>query len=333
MRRLAGLVAVVLGASVLAGCGTADPDLDAVAARLAGSPTAAGGAQPIVVSSSGRAAVRAQIGDLPVDAAARAALPAAIREQGVLRVGNINAVSPPIQFGPDDDPAHLQGVEVDLRDAVARVLGLRVQSQIGTFESILPGLQSGKYDVGQGNFGVTEARKATLDFTTYYDDGFGFLGASAPGAWSPAGGTVTALVPDLCGRRIGTSAGTTFITKLQDQAAQCAARGLAPYTLSTYTDAAAYTLALQQTRLDVFVSSAISMQYAAQTRPQVLRYLGRVNAEHVGFATRRGSGLAEPLQLATAQVMSSGLYARILAAWGVSGAAIPASQVNPPGLR
>lgn len=333
MRRAALAVAAVLGVSLLAGCGTADPDLDAVAASLAGSPTAAGGAQPIVVSSSGRDAVRAQIDDLGVDDAARAALPAAVRDGGVLRVGNINAVSPPIQFGPDNDPAHLQGVEVDLRDAAAKVLGLTVQSQIGTFDSILPGLQSGKYDVGQGNFGVTEARKATIDFTTYYDDGFGFLGSAAPDAWAPDGGTVTALVPDLCGRRIGTGVGTTFITKLEDQAAQCAAQGLAPYTVSTYTDAAAYTLALQQGRLDVFVSSAISMQYSAQTRPQVLRYLGRVNAEHVGFATRKGSGLAEPLQLAVAQVMASGLYEQILAAWGVSGAAIPESQVNPPGLR
>lgn len=338
MRRAGGraVVAVIVGvlaATLLAGCGTADPDLDAVAASLAGSPSAAAGAKPIVVSSSGADAVRQQIDALGVDDAARAALPAAIRDGGVLRVGNINGVSPPIQFSPDNNPAHLKGVEIDLRDAAAKVLGLTVQSQIGTFDSILPGLQSGKYDVGQGNFGVTEARKATIDFTTYYDDGFGFLGSSASGAWSPEGGKVTALVPDLCGRAVGTSVGTTFIAKLEDQASQCTAQGLKPFTVSTYTDAAAYTLALQQGRLDVFVSTAIGMQYAAQTRPQALKYLGRINAEHVGFATRKGSGLAQPLQLAITKVMQSGLYQKILAAWGVSGAAIPASQVNPPGLQ
>ena len=334
MRTRAALAVLTLAAAVgLTACGTRDPDLDAVAASLAGSPSAAGGAQPIVVSESGQDEVRTAIGELGGDAAARAALPADIRADGVLGVGNINGVSPPIQFAPDNDPAHLRGVEIDLRDAVAKVLGLQVKSQIGTFDSILPGLQSGKYDVGQGNFGVTEARKATIDFSTYYDDGFGFLGSSLPGAWAPDGGTVKALVPDLCGRAVGTSVGTTFIAKLQDQASQCTAQGLKPFTVSTFTDAAAYTLALQQGRLDVFVSTAIGMQYAAQTRPQVLKFLGRVNAEHVGFATRKGSGLAQPLTDAVNVVIASGLYEQILAAWGVSSAAVPESQVNPPGLR
>ena len=333
MRRravVAVVAAVVVAAGLLTACGTRDPNLDAVAASLAGSVSA--GPQSIVVSDTGQTQVRNAISGLSVDTAARAALPTAIRSGGVLRVGNINGITPPIQFAADNDPAHLKGVEIDLRDAAAKLLGLRVQSQIGTFDSILPGLQSGKYDVGQGNFGVTEARKATIDFTTYYDDGFGFLGSAAPGAFTPDNGTVKALVPDLCGRRIGTSVGTSFIAQLQDRAGGCAAAGLKPYTVSTYSDAAAYTLALQQGRLDVFVSTAIGMQYAAQTRPGVLRYLGKINSEHVGFATRKGSGLARPLQLAIEQVMISGLYKKILAAWGVSGAAITQSQVNPPGL-
>jgi ABC-type amino acid transport substrate-binding protein len=39
--------------------------------------------------------------------------------------------------------------------------------QNGTFATIIPGVQNGKYDVGQDNFGVTAAPEKVVDFATY----------------------------------------------------------------------------------------------------------------------------------------------------------------------
>ena len=67
---------------------------------------------------------------------------------------------------------------MDLRNAVAKVLGVSWKGQNGTFVTIIPGVQNGKYQVGQDNFGVTRAREQVVDFATYLHDAQAFPGAS-----------------------------------------------------------------------------------------------------------------------------------------------------------
>ena len=59
------------------------------------------------------------------------------------------------------------------------MLGVSWNVQNGTFATIIPGVQNGKYDVGQDNFGVTAAARQVVDFATYLNDGQAFLGAAA----------------------------------------------------------------------------------------------------------------------------------------------------------
>ncbi len=63
---------------------------------------------------------------------------------------------------------------VDFADAVAKVLGIELKTEQAGFEAILPALDSGKYDFGASNFGVTDERRKTIDFVTYINDGQGF---------------------------------------------------------------------------------------------------------------------------------------------------------------
>lgn len=83
-----------------------------------------------------------------------ALLPADVRKTGTLRVGSSVGFPPGAYYpnGTDKDP---EGQDIDIADAVAKVLGLELQRQDASFETILPALGSGKYDVGTGNFGVT----------------------------------------------------------------------------------------------------------------------------------------------------------------------------------
>ena len=48
----------------------------------------------------------------------------------------------------------------------------------GTFVTIIPGVQNGKYQVGQDNFGATRARAQVVDFATYLNGAQAFPGAS-----------------------------------------------------------------------------------------------------------------------------------------------------------
>ncbi|MDJ0344443.1 transporter substrate-binding domain-containing protein [Streptomyces sp. H10-C2] len=110
----------------------------------------------------------------------------------------------------------------DLRNAVAKVLGVNWKEEHGTFVTIIPGVQNGKFDVGQGNFGVTETREKVVDFASYLTDGQSFLSAKSLGL-----NKVTQLT-DLCGLTVATSPGSTFQQILNDGAGKCAGVGKTP---------------------------------------------------------------------------------------------------------
>lgn len=259
------------------------------------------------------------------DPAAHAALPEHVRQSGELVVGaDPGHGTPPTQFVDDD--GRDAGVESDLRAAVGRVLGVRMRVEQASFDAILPALSSGKFDVGQSNFGVTEPRKHTVDFVTYYRDGFGFVVPTGNPLPPPRS------ITDLCGLRVGTGAGTSFERTLSEQVGRCAQLGKPPYEVATYSDRVTGLLATTQDKEDVFLLTAMGLQYAAERQPQRFHYLGKINVERVGFALAKGSPLAEPLRRAVQQIIDDGTYQRILGRWGVSSSAQPYSEINPPGL-
>nr|MDT0526586.1 transporter substrate-binding domain-containing protein [Streptomyces sp. DSM 41633] len=103
---------------------------------------------------------------------AAALLPEEVRKAGTLRIAAATG-SPPGAFY-EKDGTTLSGADIDFADAAAKVLGLELKREVASFEGILPALSSGKYDLGTGNFGVTEERLKTIDFVTYINDGQGF---------------------------------------------------------------------------------------------------------------------------------------------------------------
>jgi polar amino acid transport system substrate-binding protein len=52
----------------------------------------------------------------------------------------------------------------------------------------------------------------------------------------------------------------------------------------------------------------------------------------VAITTRKGSGLADALTIATNSLIASGDYARILDRWHLEEEALKQSETNPPGL-
>lgn len=309
-RGLPAATALLLAALAVQACGTKDPTTTAGTQGAAAHATA----QNIVAG-------------VTKDDALAVRLPPAVKNSGKLAIGNnVKAGRPPFQFLGDDNKTP-RGVEIDLRDAIARELGLQVESTDGAWTSILPGLSAGKYEVAQGNFGVTEERKKVYDFVTYYTDGFGFV--VKKGSTLPA---VTKLT-DLCGLKIGTGAGTSFVTVLQTRAGDCAKLGKKPWAVATYSDTSGLLLGLEQGHDDVDVSTAIGLQYQVSLQPDKIAFDGKIYTENVGFVVKKGDPLAPVLQKAVQKLIDSGAYGRILAAWGLQGAAIPTSQINPPGLQ
>ncbi|MFF5898480.1 transporter substrate-binding domain-containing protein [Streptomyces argenteolus] len=308
-RHTAAFALITVAALTLTACGSGDP-----ATAPAGAGSAVRGKTPKtdVVSS------------VKKNEAAAKLLPAAVRTSGTLTLAS-SVGAPPGAFYEEDGKT-LAGADIDFADAVARALGLRLKREVASFEAILPALGSGKYDVGTGNFGVTDERRRTIDFVTYINDGQGFAVRDDSDLKK-----VTDLT-QLCGLTVGTAAGTTFEATLEENRHRCGDAGEKPYEIRTYADQAAVWSSLQQGRSDVLMSTINGLRYAV-TQLDGLRFLNEYKRLDVGFAFKKGTPLAPAFQAAVNGLVADGTYDRILRKWGTTKSAIAASRISPPEIR
>ena len=310
VRRIAAATTVAAALALLTACSSSSTPTANTAATAPTSGSTAIPTQDVV------SAVKA-------DPALRAELPKAIQTRGTLILGTSQAVGTSnLPHAGQDTSGQTVGLDVDLRNAVAKVLGVTWDVQYGTFPTVIPGVQNGKYDVGQDNFGVTGAREKIVDFATYLDDGQSFLGAK-----SLAINSVTSLT-DLCGLTVATSPGSTFQQILTAGAGKCAAAGKSPYKVQYFSDDAPIFLGLANGKVDVYFGPTLSLKYDSTHVPDT-KYLGQISTTPVGFVTAKGSPLAKALSDAVNELITDGDYAKIFAKWDVAGTGISKSQVNP----
>jgi polar amino acid transport system substrate-binding protein len=225
-----------------------------------------------------------------------------------------------------EDGKTLVGQDVDFTRAVAKVLGIDVKQEQASFEAILPALDSGKYDVGVSNFGVTTERLKTIDFVTYINDGQGFATRKDSKL-----AKVTDLA-QLCGLNVATGAGTTFEATLEKNAHLCTDAGKKAYKVQTYSESSAVWSSLQQGRSDVVMSTINGLRYAV-AHQDGLKFLNEFHRLDVGFAFKKGTKLAPAFQAAVDRLIADGTYAKILKKWGTTGSAITKSEISPPELK
>ncbi len=206
------------------------------------------------------------------------------------------------------------------------MLGVELTVEQASFEAILPALDSGKYDFGASNFGVTDERRRTIDFVTYINDGQGFATRKD---------SKLAKVTDLrqlCGLNVATGAGTTFEATLEQNKHLCTDAGKKAYQVQTYAEQSAIWSSLQQGRSDIVMSTINGLRYAV-AHQEGLKFLNEYHRLDVGFAFKKGTKLAPAFQAAVDKLLSDGTYDRILRKWGTAGSAIERSRISPPELK
>ncbi|MDI5967793.1 ABC transporter substrate-binding protein [Streptomyces sp. SL13] len=286
------------------------------------------GGSPATGAAAGKAPATAiptrdVVSAVHADPALRAELPASVRAAGALTLGTtLSPGTSTLPHSGETPDGRTVGLDVDLRNAVAKVLGITWKVQNGTFPTVIPGVQNGRYDVGQDNFGVTADREKVVDFATYLNDGQAFLGAS--GLKLKAVRDLT----DLCGLTVATSPGSTFQQILTRGAARCARAGKRPYTVQYFTDSAPIFLGLANGKVDVYFGPTLSLKYDSTHVPNTT-FLGQISSTPVGFVTRKGSPLSKPLSDAVNKLIADGDYRKIFDKWGVGDIGITTSRVNP----
>ncbi|WP_329176022.1 transporter substrate-binding domain-containing protein [Streptomyces sp. NBC_01477] len=317
--RLAATAAVTAGLVLLAACGSSSDSDGSGTPKSSSKGSAAPGAK---AADSNGVPTQDVLSGIAADPALKAELPAKVRDSGKLILGTSQTPGlTGLPHGGEVDGKQV-GLDVDLREAVAKVLGVRWDVQYGTFPTVIPGVQNGRYDVGQDNFGATKEREKVVDFATYLNDGQSFLAAKDVPV-----DTVKQLT-DLCGLTIATSPGSTFQQILTDGAGKCAAIGKKPYKVEYYADNGTILLGLQNGKVQVSFGPTLGVKYQSAHVPNT-KFLGEISTTPVGFVTAKNSPIAKALSDAVNKLIASGDYAKIFAKWSLPGSGIPQSVLNP----
>lgn len=291
--RILTVLALIAVASVLAGCGSDDSSTDSGAKSTDG--------------ASITGTFNQEAADL---------VPTAIKDAGTLSVA-MDASYAPNEFF-DEDGKTIIGTDADLADAIGTVLGLDVEKKNATFDSIIPGLAAGKFDIALSSFTDTKEREKTVDMVTYLTAGTGFYTlADKP--------TDVTGVADLCGKTVAAQKGTVQQKDVEAQSKKCDE----PIDLKVFTQQTDVDLAITSGRAQVAMADSPVASYAVKQSDGTLKSTGEdYDTAPYGIAINKKTELTPAIQAAVQVLIDDGTYAAILKKWGLESGAITESKIN-----
>lgn len=263
------------------------------------------------------------------DKAAADLLPADLRAKGTLTVGTDPTFSP-YEFYADDSKT-VVGWDADFAKALGEALGVKVQLVPATFDTILPGVSSHKFDVGISAFNVTAERQKNADFAVYQQSGSGL-------AVKTGNPKKLSLDPmKLCGTKVGGEKGTTQgIETLPAFSQKCVDAGKAPIDVQLFPSQDEANMALVSGRVDSVMSGLIALGYASKLSGGTFELAGDQDFEPtpVGIAMPKGSPLTPAIVAAVKGLVGSETYRQINAKYGVpQSAAVTPAAVQAGGAQ
>jgi len=243
--------------------------------------------------------------------------PPAIKKKGTLIVAADATYAPNEFIGKDGKT--VEGMDADLAKAIAGAAGLKAEVKNATFDSIIPGLASNKYDLGMSSFTDTKEREKTVDFVTYFSAGTSFY-VKAQG-----GPTVNTLA-DLCGKTVAVEKGTTQQTDAEAQSKKC---GSSKVTVLTFPDQNGANLALSSGRAQVGMADSPVAAYLVKQSNGQFKLVGQpYGTAPYGIAMPKGGGMAPAIKAAMTHLIQDGEYMKILTKWGITDGAIKTPVIN-----
>lgn len=109
-----------------------------------------------------------------------------------------NAEFPPYEYYEGDN---VVGIDAEIAQLIADKLGMELEIVDVAFESIVPGVQAGKYDMGMAGMTVNEERLESVNFSSSYATGVQVVIVKEDGP--------IASLDDISGKMIGVQTNTT----------------------------------------------------------------------------------------------------------------------------
>lgn len=189
--------------------------------------------------------------------------------------------------------AKLTGFEVELGEAIARKLGLKLEWKVVPFDAQLAALQQDRFDFAIASHGYTEERAKSVDFANPHYCTGGQIAARAGGPL-----TVTAL----SGKTVGVQLATSY--------ADAAKKINGIKEIKTYKGDPEAFSALRAKKVEAWISDKFTVKATLDKNPKAGIVAGDlVFVERVSMILRKNNKeLADKLNQALADLMKDGTY-------------------------
>lgn len=235
--------------------------------------------------------------------------------------GVVGDNNPPLYLR--DDSGKVVGVTTEIANAAADLLGLKIDSEVQPFDTVIAGLQSSKYDIGIYAIDLLPERVKILDLVPYLLGGYALL------AYDTGAAKIPNSVEELCGLKLGGIVGNAGVASMKTASDDCVKRGKTAIDVQEYKDQAAANLAVQSGQLDAAIISVMTGGYLAKKDAKWKLVGPQFVTRPSGMAFTKDSGLADAFAAAINELISNGTYKEILDKYGITAAKIDKVTVNP----
>lgn len=250
-----------------------------------------------------------------VDATLVAKLPAAIKSAGAVKIAS-DATYPPMEF---QNAGQLTGFDIDLGNAIAQLLGVKVTWTNLSAAAIIPGLSNGRFDAAITAAQDLPSRRPFFTFVDYLNAGSDLMVASG----NPKN---ISDFTSLCGLKLGVQAGTAQLLDAKKQQSACGSNQISIQTFQTNDQA---NLALSSGRVDAVYAQSVVNAYVLKTASGKYQVVGRsYDATPVGVVLPKGSALLAAVQGAVEKLLSNGTYSALIQKWNLQTSAVEKVTVN-----
>lgn len=209
-----------------------------------------------------------------------------IKKRGQLLWGSDIEGGAPYVFPDPKDPARIIGFEADLADAIARGFGVKARQVQNAWDSLIPALERGDFDVAMNGIEITPQREERILFSRPYYVYSEQLVVRKDEAWIRD-------VRDLNGKKVGTLSGAAAHNILES---------IGGVDIKVYSGVVEPYEDLALGRLDAVLLDLPIAAYYAKPNPK-LRYAGHPTGEgFYGIAVRKAD---EDLKKKTDEILDS----------------------------
>ncbi|MGC9499528.1 ABC transporter substrate-binding protein [Streptomyces sp. WG7] len=261
-------------------------------------------------------------------------LPQSIRDKGVIKVGSDIAYAP-VEF--KDDSGKVVGIDPDLAEAMGKQLGVKFEFQNATFDTLIGGLASKRYDIAMSAMTDTKQRQEGIDADTGKKVGAGvdfvdYFTAGVSLYTNKGDDQGIKTWDDLCGKTMAVQRNTFSHDLAKEQATKCEKDGKKTLKIEDFGTNPEAETRMRSKGADVVSADFPIAAYSVKNSGggKYFEIVGeQVEAGPYGIAVAKGNTeLRDALQAAVQALIDNGEYKKIIDKWGVADGAITEAKIN-----